>query len=296
MELLNISGPLFLVPAQSSGRYPFSLAVYVDAERKILIDTGLGPKLMSAFLAQYPVDIVLLSHTHVSHLAGLGALDSNVPVFAPKEGASTSGRLEALAARFVDDASVQAVYKSLARQVQGFRDTYFSHTYDGRSAFELGSVRLVAVHSPGHTIDHYCFFEENTGTMLLFDIDLDPFGPRYGNPESDISKFEASITLLRSYNPEVAVSSHFGVLRKDVDPHLEAFGRHFAQRDEKLLEILDHPMKVEDVAATGFLLGQHAPVLEPVYRYWQKQMISKHLDRLMEHRAVRRNGVEFFRA
>lgn len=296
MELLPITDKLKLVPAQSGGRYPYALAIYVDAERKILMDAGLGPKLMSAFLQEYKVDIVLLSHTHVSHLAGLSALDSKVPVFAPKEGSVTSGRLDALADRFFDDPIVANVYRSLARQVQGYRDCYFSHTYDGRSAFDLGSVRLVAMHTPGHTMDHYCFYEEVSGTMLLFDIDLDPFGPRYGNPESDISRFEASIGLIRSYNPEVAVSSHFGVLRKDVDRHLEAFQRHFSDRDELVRNALDQPLTLEALADKGVLLQPHAPVLKPLFSYWQKQMLLKHLDRLLEHRQIRRNGKEYFRA
>lgn len=251
---------------------------------------------MSAFVKEYPVDIVLLSHTHVAHLSGLPVLESKTPVFAPKEGSATSGRLEVLAERFIDDVNVRHVYTSLARQVQGFKDTYFSHTYDGRSAFDLGTVRLTALHTPGHTVDHYCFFESDSGIMLLFDIDLDPFGPRYGNPESDIAQFDASIELVRSYEPAVAVSSHFGVLRKDVDRHLNAFRGHFLRRDEQLLERLGKPMTVDALADTGFLLPQHSLVLAPLFRYWQKQMISKHLDRLMEQREIRRNGKEYFKA
>ncbi len=296
MELLRISDTLKLVPAQSSGRYPYALAIYVDAERKILIDVGMGPKLMAAFTEQFKVDIVLLSHTHVAHLAGLGSLDSKVPVFAPKEGSATSGRLDALAERFIDDPAVRNVYKGLARQVQGYRDAYFSHSYDGRSAFDLGSVRLVALHTPGHTMDHYCFFDDISGTMLLFDIDLDPFGPRYGNPESDIAKFEASIGLVRSYNPEVAVSSHFGVLRKDVDRHLENFQNQFSIRDEMVFKALVQPITLDALAETGLLLAPHAPVLKPLFSYWQKQMLLKHLDRLLERREIRRNGKEYFKA
>ena len=164
----------------------------------------------------------------------------------------------------------------------GFKNVAGSHTYDGRAAFDLGSVKFVAMHTPGHVADHYCFFEEHTGVMLLFDIDLSPNGPWYGNRESDVDRYEASVNYVRSFNPEVVVSSHMGVLRKNVDGVLEQFGGRISDRDQQVLELLESPGSIGEIASTFPFTRKFHPQLRPMFLYWEAQMVRKHIDRLVD--------------
>jgi glyoxylase-like metal-dependent hydrolase (beta-lactamase superfamily II) len=282
VELLRITDNLFLVPAQNQGRFPFSQSIYVDAERKILFDAGIGPALLPAFLQQFPVDIVIVSHGHPDHVAGCGLLAETAPVFVPEQGRDSFGSVAKLADRFVEGEEAKALYRNLLLKVMGFREAAASRTYDGKSAFDLGSVKLVALHTPGHTEDHYCFIEANSGVLLLFDIDLSPFGPWYGNRESSVDKYEASINYLRSFNAEVAVSSHMGVLRKNVDSALEKFALRVRQRDDQIGSLFATARTVEDVAGTFPFTPKRIPQLDPLCLYWEKQMVRKHVDRLVE--------------
>jgi len=295
LELMRITDQLWLVPAMNSGRFPFAQSVYVDAERKLLFDAGLGPQLMGQFVREFPVDIVIVSHSHPDHIAGCWMLADTAPVFVPAEAAASFGRLDLLADRFVEGEEEQTLWKALVTKVMGYRDCQFSRTYDAKSAFDLGSVKLVALYTPGHVLDHYCFYEANSGVMMLFDIDLSPLGPWYGHRESDLGSFEASIEFVRSFSPEVVVSSHMGVLRQGVDEALADFGARFGRRDDLILELVREPHTLDELAA-GFPLskGFH-PKLKPLALYWEKQMIHKHLDRLVENGLAVPNGDRFVR-
>lgn len=282
MELLRITEHIYAVPAQNNGMFPFAGSVYVDAERKILFDAGIGIKLLGAFLKEYQVDIVIVSHTHPDHIAGCGYLADLAPIFVPAEGASSFGNLDLLAERFIEGEEETELWKNLVRKVMGFRSAAGSRTFDAKSAFDLGSVKLLAMHTPGHVIDHYCFYEEHSGLMLLFDIDLSPMGPFYGHRESDVDQYEASVNFVRSFNPEVVVSSHMGVLRKNVDKTLGAFAARIPQRDDQIAEMLATPSSAAELAAQFPFMPKHHPQLRPLYLYWEHQMVKKHLDRLME--------------
>jgi len=282
LDLMRITDQLWLVPAMNSGRFPFAQSVYVDAERKLLFDAGLGPQLMGQFVRQYPVDIVIVSHSHPDHIAGCWMLADMAPIFVPNEAAESFGRLDLLAERFVEGEEERNLWKALVTKVMGYRDCPHQRVYDGRSAFDLGSVKLIALHTPGHVVDHYCFFEANSGVMLLFDIDLSPSGPWYGHRESDVGRYEASIEFVRSFSPEIAVTSHMGVLRQGVDAALEEFRARFSRRDEWLLDMLKEPRLLDELAeGFPFSKGFH-PKLKPLALYWEKQMLRKHADRLVE--------------
>jgi glyoxylase-like metal-dependent hydrolase (beta-lactamase superfamily II) len=282
MELLQITDRMFLVPGENGGMFPFSQSVLVEADRRILFDLGLGPRALAAFVKHMQVDIIIVSHAHPDHISGCGHFAGKVPIFVPNESLETFGDLEKLAVRFAVGQEEREIWKQLVTKVMGFTPAAAARPYDGRTAFELGSLKLTAVHTPGHTKDHYCFFEAESGCMLLFDIDLSPGGPWYGNAESSISQYEASLSLVRSFQPAVVVSSHMGILRKNVDKSLEAFQHRFDERDELLLKRMDSPVSPEELAAQFPFTPRHHPALRKLYLYWETEMVRKHMDRLIE--------------
>jgi len=284
---IPISDSIYLVPAQNQGRFPFAQSIYVDAERKILFDAGIGPKLMGRFLDEHPVDIVIVSHTHPDHIAGCGLVSArSIPIFVPQEGEATFGSLDLLASRLAEGDEVIELWKRLVVQVMGFQEATATRTYNGRSAFDLGSVKLIAMHTPGHLDDHYCFLEEQSGVMLLFDMDLSQYGPWYGNRESDVNRYEASIRFVRSFDPQVVVSSHMGVLRQNAGAALDAFVARIPARDDQIASMLTEPRSVEELAAEFPFTPKFHPQLRPLFLYWEMQMVRKHLDRLVESGAV----------
>jgi glyoxylase-like metal-dependent hydrolase (beta-lactamase superfamily II) len=286
MELQVIAPGVFLVPAQNRGLFPCSPSVYVDGDRRILFDAGLGPKAMKEFLSSHEVDLVFLSHTHLDNMAGAWALQSFAPLFIPIQAENSCGSMERLKERFFRGHPAAEIWAKVATETMGYRDFAHNRVYKDRDAFDIGSHKLLAIHTPGHCMDHYCFLEQKSGTLLLFDIDLSEWGPWYGDPESDLDQFEASTLLVRSLGVECVVSSHRGVVRQAVDAKLDAFLEIFSRRDQVLLDRLGEPHTAEELA-TGFpFTPEFIPALRTLFLYWEQNMVTKHLQRLVEGGAV----------
>ncbi len=295
IELYTVAEKIHIIPGQNQGRFPYSHAVYVEGERRVLFDAGAGRKTMQRFRRDYPVDVVVTSHSHPGHLSGLFLFDDR-PIFAPSQSKDSFGNLDALAERFVEDPEARQLWSALQRKVLGFKDVAFTHTYDGQTSLDLETMKLDAIHAPGHTMDHHCFYEETSGTLLAFDIDLGPAGPFYVHRESNLEDYRASLHLIRSYEPQLLVSSHLGVLRTDIRGAIDRFMAILDERDGKIIAALqDRPRPVEDLASDRLLIPTFPKNLEPVYREWESRMLKQHLDGLVEQGRITVTG-EGFRA
>jgi len=198
---------LYLIQGESQGRFPFAHSLLIEGETRALIDTGVGIQRLQRLRDRIPLDCVIASHSHPDHTAGNWLFDG-LPLYAPRQAADTLGRLVPLSRRFVDPAPLRPAWRGFMRKTLGFRDAPPTHTFDDGHVFDFGRLKLTAVHTPGHVIDHYCFFEPTHGVLLSFDIDLTSFGPWYGHRESDIEQFKTSIRRVMALQPQVIVSSH----------------------------------------------------------------------------------------
>lgn len=293
LDLYPVAENIHLVPGTNHGRFPYSHAVYVEGKRRVLFDAGAGRKAMMRFHRDYPVDVVVASHSHPGHLSAMFLFEDR-PIFAPAQSTDSFGNLDALADRFVADPRAREIWHALHRKVLGFKDIAFSHTYDGQTSLDLETMKLDAIHAPGHTMDHHCFYEETTGTLLAFDIDLGPAGPFYVHRESNLEDYRASLHLIRSYKPVALVSSHGGVLRDDIPGAIDRFLAILDERDERIIGALrDRPRPLDDLIADRLLIPTFPENLEPVYREWESRMLKQHLDRLVEGGRVSVTGEGF---
>jgi ribonuclease/clavin/mitogillin len=315
--LIEVIPGLFLVPGEGDGRFPFAHSLLVEGQGRALIDAGAGierlrrlrqppaplalacrasvragargPERSGGLRNHIPLDMVIASHSHPDHTAGDWLFDG-LPLYAPAQAADTFGRLELLSERFTEPGPLAATWRHYVSQHMGFRDAPPTHTYGGcvsvQSAaadcatFDFGQVRLVALHTPGHVVDHTCFFEPTHGVLLAFDIDLTSFGPWYGHRESDIEGFKASVRRVMDLQPRVVVSSHKGIIRDEIPERLARFLAVFDEREAKVRELLAAGYSLEEMVALSPFYGGH-PYVPELMRYWEEQMIRKHVERCL---------------
>ena len=158
------------------------------------------------------------------------------------------------------------------------------HFEDGH-VIDTGKVKLECLHAPGHTDDHYVFFEPNHEIVFTCDIDLSRFGPWYGQTEGNIDLFLASIRMVAELQPKLVVSSHKGIITDDIQGRLQRFADVFHRRDELLLGMLETPATIDQLidASPVFRVSPHP---SPMFRYWEGNVIRKHLVRLEKLGAV----------
>ena len=128
---------------------------------------------------------------------------------------------------------------------QGFADGH---------VFDLGGIRVEAVHLPGHTRGHSGF--RIGSVFFLSDIDLTGFGPYYGDVWSDLEDFEASLVQVRDEVAEHYVTFHHkGVIegRQQFLGMLDAFAEVIPRRHAAMLEFLAEPRTVEEMVAHRFI-------------------------------------------
>jgi hypothetical protein len=104
-----------------------------------------------------------------------------------------------------------------------------------------------------------------------------------------------SIERVKSYDIETVISSHLGVIRDDIYERLDQYQAVFHKRDEMILEFLSSPRSMDDFVDKA-LIYQKYPYVASILRFFEAEMISKHLDRLMSKGLVTKKDGKIFRA
>ncbi len=285
MELQPIHPGMFLLPGANNGQYPFSHSVLIDSDVVCLIDAGCGLSALEQVQEIATPDLILTSHAHPDHISGCWMFE-DVPIHAPIMSADSFGDMHAMAKRFAPP-DLQRTYMSFIQGSMGFENCPASDHYDAGTSFDFGQARLVAIHTPGHTDDHMCFFDTSTGILIAGDMDLSMFGPWYGDLESDIQQIKDGIHNLMDLEPRLVVTSHEGVIRTDIQERFQRYLEVVTMRQGAIAELVRTERSMDELVDLSPIYGGHtyAPALS---RYWEGQMIEKHLDLLILENRVQR--------
>ena len=279
------------------GKYPDGNCVVVrGARRSVAIDPTLSVRAMDPPLS---VDLVLLTHTHEDHAAGLAAV---------RTGEIRVHERDLPALRDVDD--LMRLYgipedgwpqmREMVQQRFQFRGWPEAQGLRDRDVFDLGDVTVTALHAPGHTSGHTVYLiESDDGTRVVVtgDIDLSTFGPYYGDAASSLDDFEATLTMLGHVVADHYVTFHHkGV----VDGHaafaeaVRQYAAVFGRRQAALLELLAAPTTFEALVDVGIV---YRPGTRPALfgESVERHSIRRHLDRLLSEGAAATDGREYWR-
>jgi glyoxylase-like metal-dependent hydrolase (beta-lactamase superfamily II) len=272
-------GGVTLLASPEAGRYPGGNSLLVSGTRgTVLVDPSIEVHRRGG--VPDAVDLVVVSHAHEDHLAGLHLFPDR-PVLAHPAEAGAISSPEVLLAGF---GLGPAEAGDLAGQL---RDTFHltGHPDVGTVAdgdvLDLGGRTLTVVHLPGHTAGHCGFLVEPDGFLFLGDVDLTSFGPYYGDLSSSLEDFEASIARLRDVEARWYGTSHqVGVLegRPAFLAALDRFAAVIRRRDDALLELLRQPRTLEDVVAHRLVYRPH--VRSPLVEAVERRTAVLHLERL----------------
>ncbi|MFG2520923.1 MBL fold metallo-hydrolase [Streptomyces sp. NPDC048527] len=264
-----------LVGAQR-GAYPYGNTLLVrGAAESLVVDPSL-----SLVEGAPPADLVLVSHAHEDHIAGLGSYE--VPVRTHEGDLDALRSREALVAGIGLPAEDVGVVDKMMRDefhVQGRPD---AEGFEDGAVFDLGGRTVTVVHLPGHTAGHSGFLIEPDGFLFVGDIDLTSFGPYYGDIGSSLVDFEASMRRCRDIDARWYGTSHQkGVIEgaEEFRRRLDDFAGVVAKREAALLAFLGEPRSVEEIVEHRLVYRPHVegPHVRPV----ERRTAVQHLDVLM---------------
>jgi ribonuclease/clavin/mitogillin len=282
----SVTDHIYLIQGKNKARFPYSHSILILDKETVLIDTGCGIETLKQLKKEYDISYVINSHTHPDHSAGNWVFNDR-QIHVPKEGFDTSGNLVALSERLVSK-ELALVWQEFVKKFMGFRNCRPTRSYNTRTVFNFGHTTFEPIYTPGHTRDHYCLYEQRERILFSFDYDFTPF-PWYGHAESSLPEFEQSVQKLKALFPKVIVSSHRGIIAENIDAEFDKFQRRIDEREEKILSLLGNEKTVNQLVECAPIYGSF-PYAKSLLRYWEGQMIRKHLERLELKGKVKRLG------
>ena len=144
-------------------------------------------------------------------------------------------------------------------------------------------VTLVAVHTPGHTGDHLCFFDAAAGALYTGDHILQGTTTVIHPGEGDMSDYMASLHRVRDLHPSTIFPGH----GERVDDAMTLIDEYIAHRLEREAQVLDAarsrasftPMDLVPVLYVGYPVEVHKLAA------WT---VQAHLDKLVHDGLVER--------
>jgi glyoxylase-like metal-dependent hydrolase (beta-lactamase superfamily II) len=102
----------------------------------------------------------------------------------------------------------------------------------------LGGRALVALHTPGHSSDHYCFFEDRQGILFSGDHIMEGSTVVIAPPEGDMRSYLESLQMVKGLDPLRLIAPGHGEVIEEPVREIEALVRHRLEREAKVLAAL----------------------------------------------------------
>ncbi len=300
-------GPVAIIPGARSSVFPNCTSLYVDGGReRAIIDPGAGEEALGVLGRS--ATCLMNTHYHFDHIWG-NHLFPGLPVLLNEVERMCFPDLEAVGRRLgvrqiYGEAGVAewiAAVRAAAGAGEGgapsalgatsapyspaFRPEWWLSTRTPAGSYPygeyaVGSVRMVMVHTPGHTEGFCCPYFPDEGLVYTGDVDLTSFGPWYAGSDGDIDAFIRTARALLDLDADWYLTGHQeGLLtRDDFAGRLEAYLAIIDDRDDRILGLLAEGMPEAEVVRNGVVYPARYHG-DPFVRMWETVAVGKHLER-----------------
>lgn len=241
-QLIRYEHGIFAIDAHYVRPLLASIHLIVENGRAAFVDTGNNESLPGALaaletlgLAPENVDYVILTHVHLDHAGGAGAMMRAFPnarlVVHPRgvRHMADPSKLVAGAAIVYGVAEVDRLYGEVL-PIDEARIIEATH----QLKVDLAGRELICLDTPGHARHHICIVDTRSRGIFTGDTfglsyrELDTDGRQFIFPTTTPVQFDpdalhASIDLLMSYRPEAMYLTHFSQVK---DVAAKAFELH----------------------------------------------------------------------
>ena len=161
-----------------------------------------------------------------------------------------------------------------------------NRSFEREETIDLGGLTVTTIPAPGHTAGNTAFYFPDEGVLFIGDYDLLPFGPWYGDRDSDIDQLIASAHRLRGLPARVWVTSHAaGFFTDDPGDLWDRYLSVIDRREQDLIAFLSRPRTIGEIVDARIVYKKpKEPKL--FFDFGEQAIMTKHLDRLVRRGEV----------
>lgn len=286
-------GNIVFVPGSGGGRYPFCNSLYIDDERRAIIDPASDEIFLRRLAGEGRVDVIINSHYHEDHIA-FNYLFPEAELYVHQAIGDCFRSYDS----FLDycgllDSQYREEWDDLFLNRFHFSERAPSLEFADGDLLIFGDTKMQVILTPGHTAGHCSFHFPDYGILFLGDLDLSRFGPWYGDRVSDIDETIQSMHRLLEIPADIYITSHeIGVIRGDITELAEKYLNVITLREERVLEFLKKPRTADEIVERWIIFRRE---LQPRYffEFAERGMIIKHLERLIRNGKIRSKEGKF---
>jgi len=282
-------GPVWFIPGDSGGRYPFCNSVYVEGAG-VLIDPASDRKRLEDLRDGPGVNEVWLTHWHEDHIMHLDLFD-HLPLAVHELDAPPLADLEL----FVDgygmvDEEEREKWRQAMKGMFNYKPRTPARTFMDGEVVQLAEATVEVIHTPGHTPGSLSFFFREPEVLFMGDYDLTKFGPWYGDRDSDIDDVIASVKRLRKVPARVWLTGHeHGIFEEDPGEIWDVYLKVIEERESKLLAFLSKPRTMEDII-DQWIVYRKPKEPRDFFVFGERAIMGRHLERLIGRGKVKLEG------
>lgn len=263
-----------------------SNCLLVEDTERLIIDSGAGKILAS--VNPETIDTLLISHHHLDHISGndrfTGARIYAHPIEkkamnTPEKLTATDGWDELMEGSVEDHAQeLGMIAETMPRIFEPWRVD--EDLGDGQ-VLHCGKTEIRVVHTPGHTAGHCSFYFPEFDFAFLGDVCLTRVGPWYGDDDSGVDDFIDTINRIIGLNLKMVSTGHIPyIISENINGVLTEYRDRIHKREERILKFLkEQPAGIHEIAAKRLIYREHPTSF---VLFWEKSMVKKHLQRLLE--------------
>ncbi len=279
-------GNIVFVPGTGGGRYPFCNSLYIDDQKKAIIDPASDETFLRKLADERRVDLIINSHYHEDHIA-FNYLFPEAELYVHEDiGACFKSYSAFLDYCGLLDSQYKAEWDDLFLNRFHFRERAPSLEFADGDVLIFGDTKMRVIHTPGHTAGHCSFYFPDQGILFMGDLDLSRFGPWYGDRVSDIDETIQSMHRLLEIPADIYITSHeTGIIRGDITELAETYLTVITTRGKRILEFLERPRTADEIVERWIIFRRE---FQPRYffEFAERGMIMKHLERLIRNGKV----------
>lgn len=281
---MNRIGPIIIVEGPNYSKVPYSRSLFIDCSEKILIDTGADAKSLVEIDRQYGIDLIINTHYHPDHTLHNHLFRNATKWINP---------IEFETARTIEGVAVaNGVYQEWgAAGVEKWKESLpqewvknlggISGTYDYEVDYTFGDVKVIFLHTPGHTKGLSCPYFPDEGVVFTGDYDMTSFGPWYNGSDGNIEDFIASGRRLLTLDADTYITGHQkGIFSKqEFQKAMEKFLEIIDRRDHTIDQYVRQGLSFEELTNIGIFYPKKV-LNNSIFKTWERSGIRKHLHRL----------------